>query len=40
VVSDAFIGSRLTGGGRAYGALPRGVDVLALVSRATPAWPS
>ncbi|MNE65475.1 hypothetical protein D3C80_1609570 [compost metagenome] len=40
VVSDAFIGSRLTGGGRAYGALPRGVDVQALVIRATPAWPS
>lgn len=40
VVSDAFIGSRLTGGGRVYGALPRGVGVEALVARATPAWPS
>ena len=39
-VSDAFIGSRLAGGGRAYGALPRGADVTALVARATPAWPS
>ncbi|WP_085591634.1 acyl-CoA dehydrogenase family protein [Pseudomonas sp. B14(2017)] len=38
VVSDAFIDSRLTGGGRVYGALPRGVDVAALVARATPAW--
>ncbi|MDH4553189.1 acyl-CoA dehydrogenase family protein [Pseudomonas sp. BN607] len=38
VVSDAFIGSRLTGSGRVYGALPRGVDVEALVARATPAW--
>ncbi|MEG0634056.1 MAG: hypothetical protein RR517_16110, partial [Pseudomonas sp.] len=38
VVSDAFIGSRLAGGGRAYGALPRGVDVQALVARATPVW--
>ncbi|ADR62126.1 acyl-CoA dehydrogenase family protein [Pseudomonas putida] len=38
-VSDAFIGSRLAGGGRVYGALPRGVDVMALVTRATPAWP-
>ncbi len=36
VVSDAFIDSRLTGGGRVYGALPRGVDVEALVARATP----
>lgn len=38
-VSDAFIGSRLAGGGRVYGALPRGVNVMALVTRATPAWP-
>lgn len=38
VVSDAFIGSRLTAGGRVYGALPRGVDVEALVARATPVW--
>lgn len=35
-VSDAFIASRLQGGGRAYGALPRGVDVEALVRRALP----
>ena len=35
-VSDAFIGSRLTGGGRVYGALPRGVDVQALVARSMP----
>lgn len=35
-VSDAFIGSRLSGSGRAYGALPRGVDTAALVARATP----
>ncbi|NQD54512.1 DNA alkylation response protein, partial [Pseudomonas sp. CM25] len=39
LVSDAFIGSRLAGGGRVYGALPRGVDVQALVARATPTWP-
>lgn len=38
-VSDAFIGSRLGGGGRVYGTLPRGVDVAALVQRATPGWP-
>ncbi|MDF9620603.1 acyl-CoA dehydrogenase family protein [Pseudomonas entomophila] len=37
-VSDAFIGSRLGGSGRAYGALPRGVDTAALVARATPVW--
>ncbi|MEJ5865394.1 acyl-CoA dehydrogenase family protein [Pseudomonas farsensis] len=37
-VSDAFIASRLAGGGRAYGALPRGVDAEALVARATPLW--
>ena len=35
-VSDAFIGSRLGGGGRVYGTLPRGTDVEALVARATP----
>jgi putative acyl-CoA dehydrogenase len=35
-VSDAFIASRLAGGGRAYGTLPRGCDVAALVQRATP----
>ena len=34
-VSDAFIGSRLTGGGRVYGTLPRGVDVQALVARSS-----
>ena len=38
-VSDAFIGSRLGGGGRVYGTLPRGADVAALVQRATPGWP-
>lgn len=36
VVSDAFIASRLDDGGRVYGTLPRGVDVEALVARATP----
>ena len=35
-VSDGFIASRLAGGGRAYGTLPRGVDVAAIVARATP----
>ena len=38
-VSDGFIASRLDGSGRVYGALPRGVDVQALVARATPPWP-
>lgn len=38
-VSDAFIASRLGGNGRVYGALPRGVDVAALVQRSTPNWP-
>lgn len=38
-VSDAFIASRLSAGGRVYGTLPRGVDVAALVQRSTPAWP-
>ncbi|WP_137888477.1 acyl-CoA dehydrogenase family protein [Pseudomonas sp. 2FE] len=36
VVSDAFIASRLGSGGRVYGTLPRGVEVAALVARATP----
>lgn len=36
LVSDAFIASRLGQGGRVYGTLPRGVDVAALVQRATP----
>ena len=35
-VSDAFIASRLAGGGRVYGTLPRGVDAEALVARSTP----
>lgn len=35
VVSSAFIASRLAGHGRAYGTLPRGTDVAALVARAT-----
>jgi putative acyl-CoA dehydrogenase len=35
-VSDAFIASRLSGGGRVYGALPRGLDVEAIVARSTP----
>ncbi|KAF1051839.1 MAG: putative acyl-CoA dehydrogenase AidB [Stenotrophomonas maltophilia] len=35
-VSDAFIGSRLGGGGRVYGTLPRGTDAAALLARATP----
>ncbi|WP_343575333.1 acyl-CoA dehydrogenase family protein [Pseudomonas sp.] len=35
-VSDAFIASRLSDGGRVYGTLPRGVDVAALVARSTP----
>ena len=37
-VSDAFIASRLSGGGRVYGALPRGVDLAALLARSTPLW--
>ncbi|UAW99201.1 acyl-CoA dehydrogenase family protein [Halopseudomonas nanhaiensis] len=36
-VSDAFISSRLTGQGRAFGTLPRGIDVQKLVARSTPA---
>ncbi|PAU87713.1 DNA alkylation response protein [Pseudomonas sp. WN033] len=35
-VSDAFIASRLDRHGRVYGTLPRGLDVEALVARATP----
>ena len=35
-VSDAFIASRLEGRGRAYGTLPRGVDVAALIERSAP----
>jgi putative acyl-CoA dehydrogenase len=36
-VSDAFSASRLGGqGGRAYGTLPRGIDVAALIARSTP----
>ena len=37
VVADAFIASRLGGqSGRAYGTLPRGLDVAAIVARSTP----
>jgi len=36
-VSDAFIASRLGEHGQAYGTLPRGIDVAALVTRSTPA---
>ena len=35
-VSDGFIASRLEGGGRVYGTLPRGIDVEAIVGRSTP----
>ena len=35
-VSDAFIASRLGSAGRVYGALPRGLDVEAIVARSTP----
>ncbi|MEE4227652.1 acyl-CoA dehydrogenase family protein [Pseudomonas viridiflava] len=35
-VSDGFIAGRIAAGGRVYGALPRGVDVETLVSRASP----
>ncbi|MFL9814377.1 acyl-CoA dehydrogenase family protein [Stutzerimonas sp. VN223-3] len=35
-VSDAFIASRLEGHGRAYGTLPRGVDISALLARSAP----
>ena len=38
-VSDAFASTRLRGeGGRAFGALPRGIDVAAITARATPAF--
>ncbi|MEH6565072.1 MAG: acyl-CoA dehydrogenase family protein [Halopseudomonas sp.] len=36
-VSDAFIASRLGQHGQAYGTLPKGLDVEALVARSTPA---
>ena len=36
-VSDAFIASRLGQHGQAYGTLPRGLDLAALVARSTPA---
>lgn len=36
-VSDAFIASRLGQHGQAYGTLPRGLDLEALVARSTPA---
>jgi putative acyl-CoA dehydrogenase len=36
VVSDGFIAGRLDQPGRVYGALPRGVDVQALVARSSP----
>lgn len=35
-VSDAFIASRLGSTGRVYGALPRGLNVEAIVARSTP----
>jgi putative acyl-CoA dehydrogenase len=35
-VSDGFISSRLGSAGRVYGALPRGIDVAALVARSSP----
>lgn len=35
-VSDAFIASRLHGSARTYGALPRGLNVAAIVARSTP----
>src|SRR5690606_32263993 len=35
-VSDAFIASRLEGRGQAFGTLPRGLEVEALVARALP----
>ncbi|MCQ4311223.1 acyl-CoA dehydrogenase family protein [Pseudomonas stutzeri] len=35
-VSDAFIASRLEGHGRAYGTLPRGVNISALLARSAP----
>jgi putative acyl-CoA dehydrogenase len=36
VVSDGFIAGRIAQPGRVYGALPRGVDVEALVARSSP----
>ncbi|MEN2506338.1 acyl-CoA dehydrogenase family protein [Stutzerimonas stutzeri] len=35
-VSDAFIASRLEGCGRAFGTLPRGLDISALLARSAP----
>ena len=35
-VADAFIASRLNGGGRVYGTLPRGLDIAALLQRSMP----
>jgi len=35
-VSDAFIASRLEGRGRAFGTLPRGLDISALLARSAP----
>ncbi|AHL76987.1 acyl-CoA dehydrogenase [Stutzerimonas stutzeri] len=35
-VSDAFISSRLDGHGRAFGTLPRGLDISALLARSAP----
>ncbi|SDR86120.1 putative acyl-CoA dehydrogenase [Halopseudomonas xinjiangensis] len=35
-VSDAFMASRLAGHGRAFGTLPRGIEVEQLVARSTP----
>jgi putative acyl-CoA dehydrogenase len=35
-VSDAFIASRLAGNGRAFGTLPRGLDISALLARSAP----
>ena len=35
-VSDAFIASRLEGNGRAFGTLPRGLDISALLARGAP----
>ena len=36
-VSDAFIASRLGQHGQAYGTLPRGLNLAALIARSTPA---
>ena len=35
-VADAFCASRLGSGGGAFGTLPRGLDLRAIVERATP----